>query len=662
MFGAILGDIIGSPYEFDCNNIKTKDFPLFSQKSHFTDDTVMTLAVAKAFMDTENVSDDKAVKANLVASMRELGAAYPDAGYGGRFAHWLTAENSKPYHSYGNGSAMRVSSVAWMFDTIEEVRRAARLSAEVTHNHREGIKGAEATAIAIFLARKGYVKGYIQKYIETEFGYDLHRTCDEIRPNYHHVESCQETVPEAIIAFLEGESFEDVIRTAVSLGGDCDTLTAIAGSIAEGYYGIDEDWKKAALWHLPEDLAQILRRFDVTYGVFQEPPLNPVHEAMLFAEKAHRGQKRKGTAVDYITHPMEVYQILTSMQAGQELLIAGLLHDTVEDTDVDIDDIQFAFGDRVSTLAANHTENKRLSWRERKQRTIDTVKVADRDTRLLIMADKVSNLRSMLSDYSRVGEQLWERFNASKEEQSWYNSELQDALNDLQFDDAARLVYWEMVGLYKDLFVTFYADFEEKKIYQAACHGETVVSCREDGAWLHCEGEIPPMAVQLPRLKAERLEDLWREECHNTALDGNERIEASMAAFGAEESNDTLVEVLQTIFDRRQEGGQMIFPVEFVHVGNEGIKMCRIRTVTARGDKTAVAAFTSYTEVRRAPESDMEEFAIGDTLESIMKDEEIEGLSINPWGDGIYLPKTLLKLILDHKKELENEESREEQL
>ena len=118
MFGAILGDIIGSPYEFDCNNIKTKDFPLFSQKSHFTDDTVMTLAVAKAFMDTEDVSDDKAVKANLVASMRELGAAYPDAGYGGRFAHWLTAENPKPYHSYGNGSAMRVSSVAWMFDTL----------------------------------------------------------------------------------------------------------------------------------------------------------------------------------------------------------------------------------------------------------------------------------------------------------------------------------------------------------------------------------------------------------------------------------------------------------------------------------------------------------------------------------------------------------------
>ena len=136
-----------------------------------------------------------------------------------------------------------------------------------------------------------------------------------------------------------------------------------------------------------------------------------------------------------------------------------------------------------------------------------------------------------------------------------------------------------------------------------------------------------------------------------------------MAAFGAEESNDTLAEVLQTIFDRMQEGGQMIFPVEFVHVGNEGIKMCRIRTVKTPGNKTAVAAFTSYAEVRRAPEeSDVEEFAIGDTLESIMKDEEIEGLSINPWGDGIYLPKTLLKLILDHKKELENEALREEQL
>ena len=207
--------------------------------------------------------------------------------------------------------------------------------------------------------------------------------------------------------------------------------------------------------------------------------------------------------------------------------MAGLLHDTVEDTDVDIDDIQLAFGDRVSTLVANHTENKRLSWRERKQHTIDTVKVADRDTRLLIMADKVSNLRSMLSDYSRVGEQLWERFNASKEEQSWYNSELQDALNDLQFDDAACGVYWEMVGLYKDLFVTFYVDFEEKKIYQAACHGETVVSCREDGAWLHYEGEIPPTAVQIPRLKAERLEDLWREEFVNAQ---RKRIENAVRA------------------------------------------------------------------------------------------------------------------------------------
>lgn len=262
MYGAILGDIVGCPYEFDFQNIKTKSFPLFSERSDYTDDTVMTLAVAKGIQDVQDRSDDNALKASIIHAMQTLGRAHPNRGYGARFSVWLASEDPQPYYSFGNGSAMRVAAAAWMFDTMEDVRRAARLSAVVTHDHPEGIKGAEATACAIFLARMGSKKDEIRRYIEDRFGYDLHRTCDEIRPMYHHVESCQETVPEAIIAFLEGDSFEDVLRTAVSLGGDSDTLTAIAGSIAEGYYGVEDSLKQKAFSYLPEDLATILRRFD----------------------------------------------------------------------------------------------------------------------------------------------------------------------------------------------------------------------------------------------------------------------------------------------------------------------------------------------------------------------------------------------------------------
>lgn len=261
MYGAVLGDIIGSPYEFDQGD-KTKDFPLFSAESTYTDDSVMTLAVADAFLSLPPNADDVDVRRKLIQSMRRFGRAFPHAGYGGMFRGWLESRFPEPYGSYGNGSAMRVSSAAWLFDDLETVRRMARLSAEVTHNHPEGIKGAEATACAIFFARTGYTKEEIKDYIQTLFDYDLSRTCDEIRPTYHHVESCQETVPEAITAFLESESFEDVIRTAVSLGGDCDTLTCIAGSIAEGFYGVPEELKQQCRQRLPEELLAVLRRFD----------------------------------------------------------------------------------------------------------------------------------------------------------------------------------------------------------------------------------------------------------------------------------------------------------------------------------------------------------------------------------------------------------------
>jgi ADP-ribosylglycohydrolase len=212
MFGAFLGDIIGSPYEFDMGN-KSKDFPLFSDVSTFTDDSVMTAAVADALLDSiENgkLSDDS-IGVLVAFSLKEWGHKYPDAGYGGMFDNWLMSDSILPYNSFGNGSAMRVSSVGWLYDTIERTRAVARITAKVTHNHPEGIKGAEAVASAIFLARKRASKQEIKKYISENFGYNLSRTCDEIRPGYHHVETCQETVPEAIIAFLESDGFVDAM-------------------------------------------------------------------------------------------------------------------------------------------------------------------------------------------------------------------------------------------------------------------------------------------------------------------------------------------------------------------------------------------------------------------------------------------------------------------
>ncbi len=261
MFGAMIGDMIGAPYEFDRGN-KTKEFPLFIRYSQFTDDSVMTVAVAEALMDTMGKSDEE-IKAALITSMQKWGKKYPDAGYGGMFYRWLREKNPRPYGSYGNGSAMRVSAAGWLYETLEETRHMAALTAEVTHNHPEGIKGAEAIASAIWLARTGSTKQEIKDYIVSEFGYDLSRTCDVIRPSYHHVETCQETVPEAVIAFLEGNSFEDVIRTAVSLGGDCDTLTCIACSMAEAFYGIPDEIAAEARKRLPKDILVVLDRFEV---------------------------------------------------------------------------------------------------------------------------------------------------------------------------------------------------------------------------------------------------------------------------------------------------------------------------------------------------------------------------------------------------------------
>jgi ADP-ribosylglycohydrolase len=260
MLGAILGDIIGSPYEFTQYNIKTTEFSLFSEGSQFTDDTVMTLAVAEGLMNGGN--DEESAKAEIIAAMLKYGKMYPKAGYGKRFGFWLfAAKDPAPYNSYGNGSAMRVSSVAWLFNDLTTVERFARASAEVTHNHPEGIKGAQATAAAIFMARQGESKEVIKRYIEERYGYDLSRTPEMIRPGYTHVETCQQTVPEAITAFLFSTGFENAVRLAVSLGGDSDTLAAITGSIAEAAYGIPEELKKEALSRLDAPLVAVYQHF-----------------------------------------------------------------------------------------------------------------------------------------------------------------------------------------------------------------------------------------------------------------------------------------------------------------------------------------------------------------------------------------------------------------
>ena len=258
MLGAIFGDIVGSVYEF--NNTADLHFPLLSRYSRPTDDSIMTLAVARALMETWGQPDD-AIRAALVREMRDFGARYPNGGYGGRFSNWLAADDPQPYGSFGNGSAMRVSPVGWLCGTMEDTLHMARLTAEVTHNHPEGIKGAQAIAAGVLLARAGQDKDAILRSLTERFHYDLTRTLDEIRPTYGFYEICQKSVPEAIRAFYEGETYEDVIRRAVALGGDSDTIACMAGALAEAYYGMPEAFQKEALARMDSFQRGVVRDF-----------------------------------------------------------------------------------------------------------------------------------------------------------------------------------------------------------------------------------------------------------------------------------------------------------------------------------------------------------------------------------------------------------------
>jgi len=264
MYGAIIGDMVGAPYEFDTKK-QPKDLKLWSNNERYTDDTVMTVAVADALMKVSDNASEEEIKQRVIQSMRYFGFEYPHESYGIRFNQWLHSENPRPYNSWGNGAAMRISSVGWLYPTLERTLEVAKWVTEVTHNHEEGIKGAQCIAEAIFLSRSNKIcykdKQHLRNRLMDDFGYDLNRTCDEIRPTYQFNESCQETVPQALIAFFDGNDFEDVLRNAVSLGGDCDTLTCIACAVAEAYYGVPVEFKQEALKRLDYRLTEVLKKF-----------------------------------------------------------------------------------------------------------------------------------------------------------------------------------------------------------------------------------------------------------------------------------------------------------------------------------------------------------------------------------------------------------------
>lgn len=258
MIGAIIGDIVGSVFEHAHPPIKTTDFPLFSPESDYTDDTVLTCAIAEAVI---NQWDFK-------SALHYYGRNHAGRGYGGRFEHWLFTDPPVPYESFGNGSAMRVSPIGFAYGSVESVLREAEKTALPTHNHPEGIKGAQATALAVYLAGTGTSKEEIRAEITTRFGYDLNRTCDQIRPTYSFDVTCQGTVPEAMIAFFDSTDYESAIRLAVSLGGDADTLACITGGIAQAFYGDIPKWIQDEAWsRLSPALRRVVEEFNEIFGV-----------------------------------------------------------------------------------------------------------------------------------------------------------------------------------------------------------------------------------------------------------------------------------------------------------------------------------------------------------------------------------------------------------
>lgn len=316
--------------------------------------------------------------------------------------------------------------------------------------------------------------------------------------------------------------------------------------------------------------------------------LNQIHEAICFAARAHKGQLRKGTDIDYITHPLEVLQILTAMDAEEAVLIAGILHDTLEDTAVSLEELESAFGRDVAALVAGHTEDKRRSWKERKQNTVETLVNASRAEKLLSLADRLANLRSMASDFSRQGERLWERFNAPREAQAWYSGEMLRALSGLRRDGAAAACWQELAALHETLFGDLRGGFD-------------------------------------------------------LALFGNERIEEAIAVYYQTENTGQLQAALEVLQERMNEGGHLLLPVEYL---DEDAAQYRMLTITLPNGLPAAVAFTSGQEIARGPKTPSISYDIGDALKAVRDNTGLSGLVLNPWGQSLVISKRLITALL----------------
>lgn len=269
MIGAIIGDIVGSRFEF--NNHRSKDFEFFSKDCFFTDDTIMTLAVARCVSEAYMVGDSKYIDRSIVQTMQKFGRKYPYAGWGGMFSSWIKSRNPKPYNSFGNGAAMRVSACGFFANTPEHARILSDKVTRVTHNHKEGIKGARCISELIYLLNNSMLsKQNVKNFVEKNYGYNLNFTCDDIRETYEFNETCQRTVPQSIVAFLDSKNFEDAIRNAISIGGDSDTVAAITGSISEAYYGVPKELELKARTYLDDFLTYTLDEVNMVLRDFKE--------------------------------------------------------------------------------------------------------------------------------------------------------------------------------------------------------------------------------------------------------------------------------------------------------------------------------------------------------------------------------------------------------
>lgn len=316
--------------------------------------------------------------------------------------------------------------------------------------------------------------------------------------------------------------------------------------------------------------------------------LNQVHEAICFAARAHKGQLRKGTDVDYITHPLEVLQILTAMDAEETVLVAGILHDTLEDTAVTLEELEAAFGKQVSALVAGHTEDKRKSWKERKQNTIETLAKASRAEKMLSLADRLANLRSMASDFAWQGDKLWERFNAPREAQAWYSGEMLRALSDLRQDAAAGVCWQELASLHETLF-----------------------------------GDL--------------------QNGLDLALFGNDRIEEAIAVYYQTENTEQLQTALEVLQERMNEGGHLLLPVEYL---DEDAGQYRMLTITLPNGLPAAVAFTSEQEIARGPKTPSISYDIGDALKAVRDNTGLSALVLNPWGQSLVISKRLITALV----------------